>query len=114
VLLAQVADGVEVAFDDLGVVAVDLDEEHGAGVLVGQRLVQVLAAGLEGEPVHELDAGGDDAGGQDDGHDVDGLAGGGEEDEQVGGGLGWATSLMIAWVTMPRVPSEPMTSCLRS
>jgi hypothetical protein len=88
VRLAQVADREEVGLDLGGVVAVDLDQQDGPRPLVGQRLVEVGAGGLEGEPVHELDAGGHHAGRHDRGHDPDGLPRGTEQDEEVGGRLG--------------------------
>ncbi len=86
VLLAQVAGGDHVGLHLLGAGSIELDQQHGAGLLVGKAFVEVRAAGLDRELVHELDAGGHDAPCHDRRYHVDRLPGGPEQDQEIRAG----------------------------
>lgn len=58
---ALFTDDIVVVLDLLLVRAIDGDEQHGAGVGAGEALVEVFAGRREGQSVHELDGGRDDA-----------------------------------------------------
>ena len=89
--------------------AIDLDQEHRAGV---HRVAGVIGRldGLDGEVVHHLQRGRHDAGGDDARRGVGRRLDVGKWRSRTSVASGVGVSRTIALVTMPSVPSEPTTA----